>query len=101
MKARMHVIAKRTLRAFWERQPPAQGVLEAWFAIVSKARWENPAQVRETFRSADFVGDSRVIFDVGGNKYRIVARIAYRHQRVMIKFVGTHKEYNAMDPETV
>ncbi|WP_421993854.1 type II toxin-antitoxin system HigB family toxin [Roseococcus sp.] len=97
----MHIIAKRTLRAFWERVPAAQAPLEAWFALVTKASWENPAQVRETFRAADFVGDSRVIFDIGGNKFRLVARIAYKHQRVMIKFVGTHKEYDAIDPETV
>ena len=97
----MHIIAKRTLRLFWERHPAAQAPLEAWFALVSKAQWTNPAQLRDSFRSADFVGDSRVIFDIGGNKFRLVARIAYRHQRVMIKFVDTHKEYDAIDPETV
>lgn len=97
----MHIIAKRTLRVFWEQVPAAKAPLEAWFALVTKAAWTNPAQVRETFNTADFVADSRVIFDIGGNKFRLVARIAYKHQRVMIKFVGTHKEYDAIDPETV
>ncbi|MCK8786733.1 type II toxin-antitoxin system HigB family toxin [Roseomonas sp. NAR14] len=97
----MQIIAKRTLRQFWEREPQAEAPLRLWFAMVNKAEWNNPAEVRATFGSADFVADSRVIFDIGGNKFRLVCRISYRFKRVMVKFVGTHREYDDIDPSTV
>lgn len=97
----MQVIAIRTLREFWTEHPRAEMPLRAWHSLVSRAEWQGPADVRKMFNTADFVGDSRVIFDIGGNKYRIVAHIAYRYRRVLIKFVGTHKEYDAIDAETV
>jgi mRNA interferase HigB len=69
---------------------------------VTKARWGNFAEVRASFGTADAIGDSRIIFNIGGNKYRIVARVAYDpFYRMMIKFVGTHRQYDAIDPETV
>lgn len=98
----MQVIAKRTLRRFWERQPQAETPLRVWFALVDKADWKGPADVKLSFgASVDFVGDNRAIFDIGGNKYRLVAHIAYRYRRVLIKFVGTHSEYDRIDPEQV
>lgn len=82
----MNVISKATLRAFWHRHPQARGPLEAWFADVRHAEWDGPADV---------------IFDIAGNKYRLIAHIAYRFKRVLVKFVGTHAEYDRIDPETV
>lgn len=70
--------------------------------MVDKAEWNRPADVKRLFGpTVDFVGDNRVIFNIGGNKYRIVVHVAYRFKRVLIKFVGTHKEYDRIDPETV
>ena len=67
----MQVIARRTLREFWARYPHAEGPIRAWVAIAAKARWANPAEIKRQFGSTvDFVGDNRVIFDLGGNKYR-------------------------------
>jgi mRNA interferase HigB len=97
----MQVIAKRTIRLFWERHPKAETPLRVWFTQVSRAVWTGPADIRAAFGSADFVGDNRVIFDIGGNKYRLVAHVSYGFSRVLIKFVGTHAEYDAIDPETV
>lgn len=97
----MQIIAKRTLRQFWERHPQAETPLKVWFAMVSKAEWSGPADVRAMFGSADFVADNRVIFDIGGNKFRIVARVSYRFKRVLVKFVGTHREYDQINPEVV
>jgi mRNA interferase HigB len=97
----VQIIARRTLRDFWERHPRAETPLKLWFATVSRASWTSPADVRAQFNSADFVGDNRVIFDVGGNKYRVVAHVAYPFGRVLIKFVGTHVEYDKINPETV
>ena len=97
----MQIIAKRTLRQFWERHPHAETPLKVWFAMVSKAEWSGPADVRAMFGSADFVADNRVIFDIGGNKFRIVARVSYRFKRVLVKFIGTHREYDQINPEVV
>jgi mRNA interferase HigB len=69
---------------------------------VSKVIWTGPADVKSQFgATVDFVADNRLIFDIGGNKYRLVVHVAYRHKRVLIKFVGTHAEYDKIDPETV
>jgi len=97
----VNVVARRTLVEFWRRRPTAQGPLSAWFEIARAAEWRTPNDIKAQFNSADFVGDNRVIFDVGGNKYRIVVRVSYRFKQVLIKFVGTHAEYDRIDPETV
>ena len=98
----MQVVARRTLRDFWERQPRAEIPLRGWYTIVSHAQWQGPADVKTMFgTTVDFVGDNRLIFDVGGNKYRLVVHVAYAYRRVLIKFVGTHAEYDRIDPETV
>lgn len=98
----MQVIAKRTLRLFWLKHSQAETPLRTWHAIVDKAEWTGPADVKAMFgANVDFVGDNRIIFDIGGNKYRLVVHVAYPFQRVLIKFVGTHKEYDRIDPETV
>lgn len=98
----MQVIARRTLRQFWERHPQAEGPLRVWFAIATKAHWRGPSDVKRQFGAAvDFVADNRVIFDIGGNKYRLVVHVSYAFGRVLVKFVGTHAEYDRIDPETV
>lgn len=68
-----------------------------WYATVSNAAWSNFADVRATFNSADYVSGGKIVFDVGGNKYRVVALIGFRTQRVFILFVGTHAEYDRID----
>ena len=84
------------------RNPQSRGPLEAWFADTRQATWNGPADVKADFGSTvDFIADNRVIFDIAGNKYRLVVHIAYRFRRVLVKFVGTHAEYDRIDPETV
>ena len=98
----MNVVARATLRAFWQRHPQSRGPLEAWFADVRQATWNGPADVKADFgNTVDFIADNRVIFDIAGNKYRLVVHIAYRFRRILVKFVGTHAEYDRIDPETV
>lgn len=97
----MQIIARRTLRQFWENHAQAKGPLQAWYGIVSRASWQGPADVKAMFRSADFLADNRIVFDVAGNKYRLVVRVASSFQRVMIKFVGTHAEYDRIKAEDV
>jgi mRNA interferase HigB len=98
----MNVIAKRTLIQFWTRHPQAEGPLAAWYALASRANWDGPQDVKAQFGAyVDFVADNRVIFDVAGNKYRLIVRISYVYKAALIKFVGTHAEYDRIDPETV
>ena len=98
----LRIIAKRTLRQFWNRHPRAEVPLRSWFALVEGSTWHGPADVKQMFgTSVDFVHDSRLIFDIAGNKYRLIVHVAYRFGRVLIKFVGTHAEYDRIDPETI
>lgn len=102
LQALMQIIARRTLKLFWERYPQAEAPLVLWYSRVTKADWSGPADVKATFgTTVDFVGDNRLIFDIGGNKFRLIVHVAYPFKRVLIKFVGTHAEYDAIDPETV
>jgi len=98
----MQVIAKSTLRAFWTKHNQSKAALTAWYLVASRGDWSSPADIKNVFgANVDFVGDNRAIFDIGGNKYRLVVHVAYEYRRVLIKFVGTHKEYDRIDPETV
>ncbi|CAK0743917.1 mRNA interferase HigB [Azospirillaceae bacterium] len=98
----MQIIARRTLKLFWEDHPQSEGPLKVWYGQVAQAQWNGPADVKEQFgTTVDFVGDNRIIFDVGGNKYRLIIHAAYGYKRVLIKFVGTHRDYDRVNPETV
>jgi len=98
----MQVIARRTLKKFWEKHPLTEKPLKAWFKIVSGARWRTPQDAKDMFGNASFVGDNRIVFNICGNEYRLVVHVAYDpYFRVLIKFVGTHAEYDAIDVETV
>lgn len=98
----MRIIALKTLRNHWltpVRQDSEQP-LKAWNAVVTNADWSTPADVKAQYRNASFVGD-RVVFNIAGNKCRIVAWINYPHRIVYVRFVGTHAEYDAIDVETI
>jgi mRNA interferase HigB len=98
----MQVVARRTLKEFWTRHPQAEGPIRAWFAVTAKAHWSSPAEIKRQFgNTVDFVGDNRVIFDLGGNKYRLIAHVSFQFGRLLVKFIGTHAEYDRIDPETV
>jgi len=95
----MRVIAKRTLREFWASKPQysdAEDPLSAWHSVCLRANWNAPSDVKDTFRSASFVKNN-VVFNIAGNKYRLVVNIDYERQAMFIKFVGTHKQYDLID----
>jgi len=95
------VIAVSTLRAFWERYPEAAQPLKAWYEEATSASWSQPSDIKAQYRSADVLKNRRVVFNIKGNDYRLIVTIAYKLQLVYVKFVGTHKEYDAVDAETV
>lgn len=97
----MRVIAVSKLRAFWERHPDAEQPLKAWYQEATNASWTQPADIKERYRSASVLKNRRVVFNLKGNDYRLIVAIAYKLQIAYIKFVGTHREYDAVDAETV
>ena len=97
----MRVIARRTLREFWERHPDAEPSLVAWFHEVSHAKWDGPSDIKERYASASFLRGDRVVFNIKGNKYRLVVSVWYSGKSVYIRFVGTHAEYDRIDAEEI
>jgi mRNA interferase HigB len=97
----MRIVATKVLWDFWERHPGARQHLEAWVDEVRKADWRQPADIKAQFRSASILKNRRVVFNIGGNTYRLIVAIAYRCGALYIKFIGTHAEYDAVDAETV
>jgi mRNA interferase HigB len=96
----MRVIAVSTLRAFWELHPDAEQPLKAWYEEATNAYWTQPADIKAQYRHASVLKNRRVVFNIKGNDYRLIVAIAYKLQVVYVKFVGTHKEYDAIDAET-
>ena len=93
----MRIIAKRTLRIYWVREPRAEQPLKAWYAIAAKAEWSSPADVKSAYGNASIVGNDRVVFNIGGNRYRLVVRFDYARRIGFVRFLGTHAEYNSVD----
>lgn len=89
----MHIISMRRLREFWEQHAGAESTLRAWYSHVEQTKWQNFAQVRQDFPTADLV-HRLTVFNIGGNHYRLVARIEYQQQKVYIRAVMTHAEYD-------
>ncbi|MCF7978635.1 MAG: type II toxin-antitoxin system HigB family toxin [Chromatiaceae bacterium] len=89
----MRVISKKPLRDFWQIHPESKGLLEDWFKKASKCEAYSFSQLRQTFGSADYV-DGVTVFDVGGNRYRLAAVIHYDKQRLYVRHVMTHAEYD-------
>lgn len=89
----MHILSKKKFREFWEEHPRAKAALEAWYQIARNAEWESFADVRQTFNTADQVGRFTV-FNIGGNKYRLIAVIHFNRDKVFVRHVLTHAEYD-------
>ncbi|MDZ7260672.1 MAG: type II toxin-antitoxin system HigB family toxin [candidate division KSB1 bacterium] len=93
----MRIISRKTLREFWEQHPDAQQALQAWYHDAKRATWKTPADVKNVYRNASFVGNNRVVFNIKGNQYRLVVAIQYQYGIIYIRFVGTHAEYDKID----
>ncbi len=95
----MRIVSKRTLREFWEQPEYAdsQGQLEAWHDEVLKADWSSPQELKAQFGNASVLQDSRVVFNIKGNDYRLIVKINYPYRMVYVRFVGTHKMYDQID----
>ena len=97
----MRIISVSTLKAFWENFPVAEQSLRTWIKVTKAAHWNNPLAVKRTFNSADILKEGRMVFDIGGNNYRLVAWINYPYQVLYVRFIGTHKQYDGIDADKV
>ncbi len=97
----MNVVARPALLAFWSRHPDAEQPLKAWYAEATRAAWNTPQDIKRAYPSASFLSSNRVVFNICGNKYRLITAVAYQFGAIYIKFVGTHAEYDKIDAAKV
>ena len=92
----MRIIAKKKIISYYTEHSTAKTALQEWYAKTKRAEWENFAQVKKSFNSADYVGNDRIVFNIKGNVFRLVAIVLYKTKMVYIRFIGTHAEYDSI-----
>ncbi|VEP15537.1 conserved hypothetical protein [Hyella patelloides LEGE 07179] len=97
----MRIIARSTLRSFWEKYPDAEQPLKAWFYEASHVKWQNPSDIKNLYRNASIIANNRVVFNIKGNDYRLIVHVRYDIGIIFIRFIGTHKEYDNVDATTI
>ena len=97
----MRVVKKKTVVEYFAKHPDAKVALEDWYEKAANAQWKNFADLRRTFGSADNVGGKRIVFNIKGNDYRLVAIVLYRIGMIYVRFIGTHSEYSRLSKEQI
>lgn len=95
------ILAKSTLRQFWEQHADAEQHLKTWYDTAMNSNWNSPNDVKQTFANASVLKESRIVFNIKGNSYRLVAKFNFEKQWIFIRFIGTHSEYNKIDANTI
>lgn len=97
----MRVIAKGTLRDFWLKHADSEQALKAWYQEASNSVWNHPNDIKVDYPSASILGDNRIVFNIKGNRYRLIVKINYSYQMAWIRFIGTHAEYDKIDATSI
>lgn len=97
----MRIVSRATLKEFWEQFSDAEQPLKAWYEEAKKADWCSPQDIKDKYLNASFVGNNRVVFNIHGNKYRLVVAINYKFSMCYIRFVGSHQDYDEIDAATI
>lgn len=97
----MRIVKLKTLKEFWERHTDAKGALQTWYKAVEKAEWSCFNEIRKQFDAADVIPENRAVFNIKGNRYRMVVKIHYNTKVVYIRFIGTHAEYDRINAERI
>ena len=97
----MRVVKKKTVVEYFAKHPDAKVALEDWYEKAANAQWKNFAELRKTFGSADNVGGKRIVFNIKGNDYRLIAIVLYRIGMLYVRFIGTHSEYSRLSKEQI
>lgn len=95
------IFAKSTLREFWEKHPDVEQYLKTWHDTAKHSDWKNPNDVKQTYANASILKNSRIVFNIKGNSYRLVAKFNFEKQWIFIRFIGTHSDYNEIDADTI
>jgi mRNA interferase HigB len=95
------IFAKSTLREYWEKNPDCEQYLKTWYDIAMSSDWKNPNEVKKTYVHASILKSNRIVFNIKGNSFRLVAKFNFEKQWVFIKFIGTHVEYSKIDANTI
>ena len=95
------IFAKSTLREFWEAHPDSEQYLKTWYDTAINADWRNPINVKQTYSTASILKNSRIVFNIKGNSYRLIAKFNFEKQWIFIRFVGTHAEYDKIDANII
>ena len=95
------IFAKSTLRKFWEVHPDTEQYLKTWYDTAINADWRNPADVKQSFSTASILKDSRIVFNIQGNSYRLIVKINFEKQWIFIRFIVTHTEYDKIDANII
>jgi mRNA interferase HigB len=97
----MRIISRRALHSFWEKHPDSRLALGIWYHDVNRADWSSPSDIKAIYQNASFLANNRVVFNIKGNRYRLVIVVIYQYGIVYIRFVGTHEEYDQIDAATI
>ena len=97
----MRIYNKSTLRAYWEKHTETVTQLQTWYRKTEQATWKNPSDIKAVYSDASILPDNRVVFNINGNKYRLIVKVHYDRQKVYIRFIGTHSEYDKVDATTI
>ena len=95
------IFVKSTLRQFWEKNPDFEQHLKTWYDTAMNSNWKTPNDIKRTYSNASILKEGRVVFNIKGNDYRLVVKFNYEKQWIFIRFIGTHKEYDKINVETV
>tara|TARA_Y100000588_G_C13769344_1_gene717518 strand:- start:42 stop:335 length:294 start_codon:yes stop_codon:yes gene_type:complete len=97
----MRIISRKVLRICWEKYPDAETSLKFWYRTAKETDWSTPRDIKAQYRNASFVGNDRVVFNIAGNKYRLVVAVNYAYQALYVRFVGTHRQYDQIDVKEI
>jgi mRNA interferase HigB len=95
------IFAKSTLREFWEKFPDTEQYLKTWYDTAMNSNWKSPSDVKQTYVNASILKESRIVFNIKGNSYRLVAKFNFEKQWIFIRFIGSHKEYDKIDANKI
>lgn len=97
----MRIVAKKILREFWERHSDSEEQLKTWYNEASKSKWTNPKEIKNEYPKASILKSGRVVFNICGNKYRLITQINYTRKWVFVRFIGTHNDYDKIDADKI
>jgi len=95
------IFAKSTLREYWGKNPDSEQYLKTWYNTAMDSNWKTPNDVKKTYANASILKDNRIVFNIKSNTYRLITKFNFEKQWIFIRFIGTHKEYDKINANTI